>query len=100
MISIPILVTTLVYTAIGLVIFIGGFWLWDRISPVDMDEKLARPDDLSCAPEYPTEQVQKFGLLGKSLQALPAEFLRARQIAPPEGDARPHLPCSCRSQLR
>ena len=48
-ISIPILVNTLLYTGIGLVIFIGGFWLWDKISPVDMWGEICREKNLALA---------------------------------------------------
>ncbi|MDB5703930.1 MAG: hypothetical protein JWN66_1046 [Sphingomonas bacterium] len=36
MLSTAILLATLVYAGIGLVIFVAGFWLWDRLTPVDM----------------------------------------------------------------
>lgn len=49
MISIPILVTTLLYTGIGLVIFVGGFWLWDKISPVDMWGEICREKNVALA---------------------------------------------------
>ena len=49
MLSIPVLVTTLVYTGIGLVIFIGGFWLWDKISPVDMWGEICREKNVALA---------------------------------------------------
>lgn len=49
MISIPILVTTLVYTIIGLVILLGGFWLWDKITPVDMWGEICREKNIALA---------------------------------------------------
>jgi putative membrane protein len=49
MLSIPVLVATLVYTAIGLFTFIGGFWLWDKISPVDMWGEICREKNVALA---------------------------------------------------
>lgn len=49
MISLPILVTTLVYTAIGLLIFGGGFWLWDKVTPVDMWGEICREKNVALA---------------------------------------------------
>ncbi len=42
MLSTAILVATLVYAAIGLVIFILGFLLWDRLTPVDLWGEICR----------------------------------------------------------
>jgi uncharacterized membrane protein YjfL (UPF0719 family) len=36
MLTSAVLIATLVYAAIGLVIFVAGFWLWDRVTPVDL----------------------------------------------------------------
>ncbi|MGY4396262.1 putative membrane protein [Sphingomonas sp. UYAg733] len=36
MLSSTILLATLLYAGIGLVIFVAGFWLWDRLTPVDL----------------------------------------------------------------
>jgi len=49
MIDTHILVATLVYTGIGLFIFIGGFWLWDKISPVDMWGEICREKNVALA---------------------------------------------------
>ena len=49
MISIPILVTTLVYTVLGLLIFGGGFWLWDKVTPVDMWGEICREKNVALA---------------------------------------------------
>lgn len=49
MISIPILVATLIYAVIGLVIFIGGFWLWDKLTPVDMWGEICREKNVALA---------------------------------------------------
>lgn len=49
MISIPVLVATLIYAVIGLVIFIGGFWLWDKLTPVDMWGEICREKNVALA---------------------------------------------------
>ena len=49
MLDLHILVATLVYTGIGLFIFIGGFWLWDKISPVDMWGEICREKNVALA---------------------------------------------------
>jgi uncharacterized membrane protein YjfL (UPF0719 family) len=36
MLTTAVLLATLVYAGIGLVIFVLGFWLWDRVTPVDL----------------------------------------------------------------
>ncbi|MEO6215254.1 MAG: DUF350 domain-containing protein [Sphingomonas sp.] len=36
MLSSTILIATLVYAGIGLVIFVLGFLLWDKLTPVDL----------------------------------------------------------------
>jgi uncharacterized membrane protein YjfL (UPF0719 family) len=36
MLSSTVLLATLLYAGIGLVIFVAGFWLWDRLTPVDL----------------------------------------------------------------
>jgi uncharacterized membrane protein YjfL (UPF0719 family) len=36
MLTSAVLIATLVYAAIGLVIFVAGFWLWDRVTPIDL----------------------------------------------------------------
>lgn len=36
MLTTAVLLATLVYAGIGLVIFVAGFWLWDRLTPVDL----------------------------------------------------------------
>jgi len=49
MISIPILVTTLLYTFIGLIILLGGFALWDKLTPVDMWGEICREKNVALA---------------------------------------------------
>lgn len=36
MLTSAVLLATLVYASLGLVIFVIGFWLWDRLTPVDL----------------------------------------------------------------
>ena len=36
LLSLNVLLATLVYTGIGMVIFIAGFWLWDKATPADL----------------------------------------------------------------
>ena len=36
MLTTAVLLATLVYAGIGLVIFVLGFWLWGRVTPVDL----------------------------------------------------------------
>jgi uncharacterized membrane protein YjfL (UPF0719 family) len=36
MLTSAVLLATLVYAGMGLVIFVAGFWLWDRLTPVDL----------------------------------------------------------------
>lgn len=42
MLSTPVLLATLVYAAIGLVIFVVGFWLWDKATPADLWGEICR----------------------------------------------------------
>lgn len=36
MLSTTVILATLLYAGLGLVIFVIGFWLWDRLTPVDL----------------------------------------------------------------
>lgn len=36
MLTSAVLLATLIYAGLGLVIFVIGFWLWDRLTPVDL----------------------------------------------------------------
>ena len=38
----PVILATLVYAAIGLVIFVAGFWLWDKATPADLWGEICR----------------------------------------------------------
>ena len=42
MLSTAVLLATLVYAAIGLVIFVVGFWLWDKATPADLWGEICR----------------------------------------------------------
>ncbi len=42
LLSVSVLIATLVYTGIGLAIFVVGFWLWDKISPADLWGEICR----------------------------------------------------------
>ena len=42
MLSTAVLIATLAYAAIGLVIFVLGFLLWDRLTPVDLWGEICR----------------------------------------------------------
>ena len=42
MLSTAVLLATLVYAAIGIVIFVVGFWLWDKATPADLWGEICR----------------------------------------------------------
>lgn len=42
LLSMNVLLATLVYTGIGLVIFVLGFWLWDKATPADLWGEICR----------------------------------------------------------
>ena len=42
MLSTAVLLATLVYAVIGLVIFVIGFWLWDKATPADLWGEICR----------------------------------------------------------
>ena len=42
MLSTAVLLATLVYAGIGLVIFVVGFWLWDKATPADLWGEICR----------------------------------------------------------
>lgn len=42
LLSANVLLATLVYAAIGLVIFVVGFWLWDKATPADLWGEICR----------------------------------------------------------
>lgn len=42
MLSTAVLLATVVYAGIGLVIFVVGFWLWDKATPADLWGEICR----------------------------------------------------------
>ena len=42
MLSTAVLLATLVYAGLGLVIFVVGFWLWDKATPADLWGEICR----------------------------------------------------------
>ena len=42
LLSTDVLLATLVYAGIGLVIFVVGFWLWDKATPADLWGEICR----------------------------------------------------------
>ena len=42
MLSSAVLLATLVYAGIGIVIFVVGFWLWDKATPADLWGEICR----------------------------------------------------------
>lgn len=42
MLTTAVLLATLAYAAIGLVIFVLGFWLWDKATPADLWGEICR----------------------------------------------------------
>ena len=42
LLSLNVLLATIVYTGIGLVIFVVGFWLWDKATPADLWGEVCR----------------------------------------------------------
>ena len=42
MLTSAVLLATLVYAGIGLVIFVAGFWVWDKATPADLWGEICR----------------------------------------------------------
>ena len=42
MLSMTVLLATLLYAALGIVIFAVGFWLWDKLTPADLWGEICR----------------------------------------------------------
>lgn len=49
MLNTQILAGTLLYAALGLVIFVAGFRLWDRLTPVDVWKEIAERQNIALA---------------------------------------------------
>lgn len=42
MLSMTVLLATLLYAALGIIIFAVGFWLWDKLTPADLWGEICR----------------------------------------------------------
>lgn len=49
MLSSAVLLATLVYAAMGLAIFVVGFWLWDKLTPVDLWGQICKEKNVALA---------------------------------------------------
>ena len=49
MLSTTVLLATLLYAGIGLVIFVLGFWLWDRLTPVNLWRQICEEKNVALA---------------------------------------------------
>jgi putative membrane protein len=49
MISVPLLIATLVYAGIGLLIFVLGFIIWDKLTPIDLWHEIAEKHNNALA---------------------------------------------------
>jgi putative membrane protein len=49
MLSATVLIATLVYAGLGLVILVVGFWLWDRLTPVDLWGEICKNQNSALA---------------------------------------------------
>ncbi len=49
MLSLPTVLATFVYALIGLAIFVVGFRLWDRLTPVDVWKEIAERQNMALA---------------------------------------------------
>jgi putative membrane protein len=49
MLTLPVLLATLAYTGFGLLIFVVGFLLWDRLTPVDMWQEICEKQNNALA---------------------------------------------------
>jgi uncharacterized membrane protein YjfL (UPF0719 family) len=49
MLTSAVLLATLVYAGLGLVIFILGFWIWDKLTPVDLWGQICKEKNVALA---------------------------------------------------
>lgn len=49
MLSTTVLLATLLYAGIGLGIFVIGFWLWDKMTPVDLWGEICKNQNSALA---------------------------------------------------
>lgn len=49
MLSATVLLATLVYAGLGLLILVVGFWLWDKMTPVDLWGEICKNQNSALA---------------------------------------------------
>jgi len=49
MLTLPVILATLVYAGIGLVIFVAGFIIWDKLTPVDLWREVTEKQNMAIA---------------------------------------------------
>lgn len=49
MLSTNVLLATLLYAGIGLAIFVVGFWMWDRLTPVNLWRQICEEKNVALA---------------------------------------------------
>jgi len=49
MLTLSVLLATLVYAGIGLVIFVVGFIIWDKLTPVDLWREVTEKQNMAIA---------------------------------------------------
>lgn len=49
MFSMPVLVATLIYTGFGLAVFVIGFMLWDRLTPINLWREICEKQNNALA---------------------------------------------------
>ena len=49
MLSTTVLLATLLYAALGLAIFVVGFWIWDRLTPVNLWRQICEEKNIALA---------------------------------------------------
>jgi uncharacterized membrane protein YjfL (UPF0719 family) len=49
MLTLPVILATLVYAGIGLVIFVAGFIVWDKLTPVDLWREVTEKQNMAIA---------------------------------------------------
>jgi uncharacterized membrane protein YjfL (UPF0719 family) len=49
MLSTTVLLATLLYAGIGLAIFVIGFWIWDRLTPINLWRQICEEKNVALA---------------------------------------------------
>lgn len=49
MLSTSVLLATLLYAGIGLIIFVAGFALWDKLTPIDLWQEICKNQNVALA---------------------------------------------------